>query len=129
MVDKIVGAIGPVRRTSGVAFGDKVVAAQPSLSKGSAISFDELLREKGIKLSAHAATRISGRNLEIGVGSAAKLETAVEKAKAKGSRECLVLMDNVAYLVSVKNQTVVTVVGKDELQERIFTSIDSVVIT
>lgn len=98
-------------------------------------SFAELLREKGIQLSNHANTRIQSRNIPTSTENVSRLQAAIDKASAKGAKECLVLMDNTAYLVALKNlpdgkasQTVVTVISKDELQQRIFTSIDSVVI-
>ncbi|MDD5529857.1 MAG: hypothetical protein PHX21_07480 [bacterium] len=98
-------------------------------------SFAELLKEKGIQLSNHANTRIQSRNIPTSTENVSRLQSAIDKASAKGAKECLVLMDNTAYLVALKNlpdgkasQTVVTVISKDELQQRIFTSIDSVVI-
>ncbi|MFA5032196.1 MAG: TIGR02530 family flagellar biosynthesis protein [bacterium] len=98
-------------------------------------SFAELLREKGIQLSNHANTRIQSRNIPTSTENVSRLQSAIDKASAKGAKECLVLMDNTAYLVALKHlpdgkasQTVVTVISKDELQQRIFTSIDSVVI-
>lgn len=118
MVDKIVGPLRPV-------------APQPTekpTKPESEVSFADLLKEKELKLSGHALERMESRNISPSPQIVSRLESAVERAKAKGSRECLVLMENVAYLVSIKNQTVVTVVGKEELRERIFTSIDSVVI-
>ena len=57
-----------------------------------------------------------------------RLNGAVQRAADKGSRDALVLMDNVAMVVSVKNRTVVTVVDKDSLKQNVFTNIDSAVI-
>ncbi len=57
-----------------------------------------------------------------------RLQGAVQRAANKGSRDALVLMDNLAMVVSVKNRTVVTVVDKDNLKQNVFTNIDSAVI-
>ncbi len=62
-------------------------------------------------------------------GDVARLTSAVDKAAAKGSRDTLVLMDNTAFIVSVKNRTVITAVTGQRRQEDVFTNIDSAVIT
>ena len=56
-----------------------------------------------------------------------KLDEAVKKAAAKGSKDTLVLMDDTALIVSVKNNTVVTVMDKNNMKENVFTNIDSTV--
>ena len=57
-----------------------------------------------------------------------RLETAVDRAQAKGSRDSLILLDDLALVVSVTNRTVVTAVNEASQRERVFTNIDSVVI-
>jgi flagellar operon protein len=52
----------------------------------------------------------------------------VDKAATKGSRESLLLMENMALVVSVKNRTVITAVDNDKLKENVFTNIDSAVV-
>ncbi|MFT3951829.1 MAG: hypothetical protein QM689_07810 [Oscillospiraceae bacterium] len=46
----------------------------------------------------------------------------------KGLDETLILVDSAAYVVSVKNGTVITSVGQDELKGNCFTNIDGTVI-
>jgi len=58
-----------------------------------------------------------------------KLEGAVEIAAAKGSRDSLVLMDNLALVVSIRNRIVITAVDSASRRDSIFTNIDSVVLT
>ncbi len=57
-----------------------------------------------------------------------RVKEGVDRAAAKGARESLVLMDNVALVVSIKNRTVITAVDKANLKESVFTNIDSAVI-
>ena len=52
----------------------------------------------------------------------------VDRAAAKGAKESLVMIDDVALVVSVKNRTVITAVDKAQLKENVFTNIDSAVI-
>lgn len=93
-------------------------------------SFGQFLDQElhGVKFSQHAKQRLQVRNIELGQTELTKLSTAVDKAAAKGARESLVLMDNVALVVSVKNRTVITAVDGASLKESVFTNIDSAVI-
>lgn len=93
-------------------------------------SFDAVLAEKmaQIKFSAHAQQRLKSRNIELGQAELERLQLAVNKARSKGARESLVLMDNLALVVSVKNNTVITAVDGDSIKENVFTNIDSAVV-
>jgi flagellar operon protein len=57
-----------------------------------------------------------------------RLESALSQVSAKGGKESLVMLDDTALVVSVKNDTVVTVVDRDQLKNNVFTNIDSAVI-
>jgi flagellar operon protein len=82
----------------------------------------------GIKFSGHAQTRLQSRNIALDSSQLDRLQGAVQKAAGKGSRDALVLMDDLAMVVSVTNRTVVTVVDKENLKQNVFTNIDSAVI-
>ena len=57
------------------------------------------------------------------------MEEAVDKARNKGGRETLILLGDVALVVSVVNRTVITAIDGDSLKDNVFTQIDSAVIT
>jgi flagellar operon protein len=82
----------------------------------------------GIKFSKHALERISARGLAFNQASIAKLDAAISAAQVKGANESLVLMDELALVVSVKNRTVITAMSSREPDHNVFTSIDSAVI-
>jgi flagellar operon protein len=82
----------------------------------------------GIKFSNHAIERMQSRGISYNPERLQKLDEAVKKAAAKGSKDTLVLMDDSALIVSVKNNTVVTVMDKNNLKENVFTNIDSTVV-
>ncbi len=84
--------------------------------------------EKPLKMSAHAQTRLSSRNITWGANEVARLHAAVARAESKGARESLVLLDGTALVVSVKNRTVITAVDAASLKDNVFTNIDSAVI-
>lgn len=97
--------------------------------------FAELLQEKleslekaDIKFSAHAQSRMISRNIELSSKDIEKLSDAINRAKEKGSRESLVLLNNTAFIVNVQNRTVITAVDEESLEENVFTNIDSAVI-
>ena len=49
-------------------------------------------------------------------------------SEEKGLDDTLILIDKAAYLVSVKNNMVITTVANDELQGNVFTNIDGAVV-
>jgi len=81
-----------------------------------------------LKFSNHAIERMQSRGIMYNPERLAKLDEAVKKAAAKGSKDTLVLMDDSAVIVSVKNNTVVTVMDKNNLKENVFTNIDSTIV-
>lgn len=81
-----------------------------------------------LKVSNHAATRLESRGIEIDQAGWDRVMSGVEKAAAKGAKESLVLMDDFALVVSVRNRTVITAVDRGHLKENVFTNIDSAVI-
>ena len=106
-------------------------------------SFSELLRAKqgvassahaappslnAVRFSAHAQTRLQSRQITLDASHLDRLQGAVQRAASKGSKDALVLMDDMAMVVSVTNRTVVTVVDRDNLKQNVFTNIDSAVI-
>ncbi|MBC7741666.1 MAG: hypothetical protein H7061_05700 [Bdellovibrionaceae bacterium] len=81
-----------------------------------------------LKFSNHAIERMQSRGISYSPQDMTRLGEAVQKAAAKGSKDTLVLMDNSALIVSVKNNTVVTVMDKNALKENVFTNIDSTIV-
>lgn len=86
------------------------------------------LQEQPIKFSAHALKRLESRGIALSGEQMTRLQEAVNKVEAKGARESLVLMEDVAMVVSIKNRTVITAVDREGLKDNVFTNIDSAVI-
>ncbi len=96
-------------------------------------SFDQLFQQQleeqtNVKFSAHALKRLESRQISLDNQDMALLKDAVNKVEAKGGKESLILMDQMALVVSVKNRTVITAVDSNNLKENVFTNIDSAVI-
>ena len=95
-------------------------------------SFKEVLAArvkgaKGIDFSKHAQNRLMARGIELSSSDLAKLEDGVAKAAQKGGRESLIIVNKVAYLVSIENKKVITAIDDASLKESVFTNIDSAV--
>ena len=82
-----------------------------------------------MKISKHAAMRLEARNISLDALRLEKLRTAVDRAQAKGVKDSLVVMEDVALLVNIPNRTVITAVKQSELKENVFTNIDGAVFT
>ena len=84
-------------------------------------------RNSAVGFSKHAMKRIESRNIEIlDSDMLQRLNDGIEIEK--GSNETLVLVDRTAFVVSVKNRTVITTMSQEDLKGNIFTNIDSTVI-
>jgi flagellar operon protein len=88
----------------------------------------ELADSRRISFSKHANERLHSRGIELSETTVNAIADAIDKAELKGSKETLVLSDDAAFVVSVKNRTVITAFDKDNLKEGVVTSIDSAVI-
>jgi flagellar operon protein len=102
--------------------------------KTSSDEFSNILNQKlsesrDVKISKHAALRLEARNISLDTLRLEKLRTAVDKAQAKGVKDSLVVMEDVALLVNIPNRTVITAVNQSELKENVFTNIDGAVFT
>lgn len=107
-----------------------VPISKPAGTKNSDTAFGQVLEQElnGIKFSQHALQRMQNRNIRLEPADLAKLNDAVAKAAQKGARESLVLMDNLALVVSIKNRTVITAMDGASMKDNVFTNIDSAVI-
>jgi flagellar operon protein len=83
---------------------------------------------EALKFSAHALKRLEQRGIELSGADVNRLEHAMDKAQAKGGKDSLILMGDLALIVSVKNRVVVTALDPKHQKEGVFTNIDSVVI-
>lgn len=81
-----------------------------------------------VKFSAHASARLRQRGIELTDGQLHRLDSAVHRAAAKGAKDALVMMDDTAMVVSVKNKTVITALGMSQAKDNVFTNIDAAVI-
>ena len=105
-------------------------------AEGDELSFQDVLNRtaqsaKGteeVRFSRHAANRLAERNIELTDKQIERLQEGTVKAGAKGINESLVLVDQLAFIVNIPNNTVVTAMNQTEADENVFTNIDGAVI-
>ena len=92
-------------------------------------SFREVLesvKSNELVFSKHANERLLSRNIDLSEAQLERLQNGTRRAEEKGIRESLVMVDNLAFIVNVKNNTVITAVN--EKDDKVFTNIDGAVI-
>jgi flagellar operon protein len=118
--------LGPVRPAAPPVggTGSAPTGAPPSRA------FADVLAERAgaVQFSGHALDRVRRRGIDLDGPALQRLEGGVSRAAAKGSREAVVFVDETAFVVSVRNRTVITAVDAAHMREHVFTNIDSAVI-
>jgi flagellar operon protein len=91
---------------------------------------DALQAELGsqLRFSTHAKERLRTREIPFTAQDEAALNKAVTMAQEKGAKESLIVLDDLALIVSIKNRTVITAMERAQQQGNVFTNIDSAVL-
>lgn len=105
-------------------------------SASSPLSFQDILNQtanpvqesSGLHFSKHATNRLAERNIDLSSEQLERLEEGVAKADRKGIQDSLVLVDDLAFIVNIKSNTVITAMDQTRADENIFTNIDGAVI-
>jgi flagellar operon protein len=98
--------------------------------KSEKTSFKDVLQERlnanatAPHFSKHALDRMEQRGIEMNPDQLSRISSAINQAKDKGSKDSVVVVDNLAMVVNVNNATVVTCL---DARGAILTKIDSVV--
>ena len=101
-------------------------------------SFQEILQQKteqsfqinlgSVKFSKHATCRLADRNIELTSNQVERLNDGTQKAQQKGIKDSLVIVDQLAFIVNVPNNTVITAMDSAEATNNVFTNIDGAII-
>ena len=116
--------------------GSRPASAVPRENTPLADSFSTVLQQqleqstttKPLTFSGHALQRMQQRRINLSLMETQALNEACAKARAKGAKETLILADRAAFVVSVVNSTVITVLDRDNLKDNVFTQIDSAIV-
>ncbi|WP_029232090.1 TIGR02530 family flagellar biosynthesis protein [Butyrivibrio sp. VCB2006] len=83
---------------------------------------------ENLKFSKHAANRLNDRSIELTQDQMLRLNQGAKEASEKGIKDSLILIDQLAFIVNVPNNTVVTAMDQTETKNNVFTNIDGAVI-
>lgn len=111
IIDKTVSS-KPIKRQVDSAFLDILETAAKSAGE-----------PESLKISNHAQKRLEQQGLKLNDVDMHHLKQAVKTLEEKGSRQSLILYDDLALIASIKNRTVITALKSDEMNE--VTDIDS----
>ncbi len=109
----------------------------PSVKAGNAKGFQQYLLDEqnalenvnsDLKFSKHTCLRLAERNIALTEQQVKRLQQGAAKASEKGIKESLVLVDQIAFIVNVKSNTVITAMDQTKESETIVTNIDGAVI-
>lgn len=92
-------------------------------------SFSQILdsvKRNELVFSKHANERLISRNIDLSEAQLERLQSGTRRAEEKGIKESLVMVDDLAFIVNVRNNTVITAVN--EKDDKVFTNIDGAVI-
>lgn len=96
------------------------------------VSFNQVLQgkinEANLQYSKHADFKMKSLGIVRNREFESQLEIATAKARAKNIKEGLILKENYGFVVSIKNNTVITVVNLKEMKDNVFTNIDGAVV-
>ncbi len=102
--------------------------SEPATPASFQAALDAAQERARLRFSAHAQRRLSAHAIRLDEDDLARLSQAVDRAQSKGGRESLILLDDLAFIVSVPNRLVVTAIGPERRKEGVFTHIDTVVL-
>lgn len=114
----------------GVSNGQKEIANEQGLTFQQVFEQTRVGKEglQSVTFSKHANERLLSRNINLNEDQMNRLNKGVMQAKEKSIKESLVMMDNIAFIVNIKNNTVVTAMDQESNDSNVFTNIDGAVI-
>lgn len=107
-----------------------IPSTQKSSDEGNKDLFEKVLREKqeSVIFSKHANLRLENRNIKLSDIQMQRLNSGVDQAREKKINESLIMVDNMSFIVNIKNNTVITALNNEDNQ-KVFTNIDGAVIS
>lgn len=115
-----------VQQRVGLPLGARPLSS-PSL-RGEHGAFKHLLETESSKVqlrySSHASQRIESRGIQLSESQELRLASGVDALRAKGVRDGLVVVDELRFVVSAQNKTVITVMS--DRDREVYTNIQGV---
>lgn len=109
------------------------IPSTPQQDQESGTSFRTLLKDQldqtsTVSFSKHAVKRAVENNISLDEDKIQRLNKGVQLAGEKNLDDTLILVGNAAFLVNIRNNTVITAVDSSDMKGNVFTNIDGAVI-
>lgn len=136
-MDRLQSSFMSIEQIKDTYLKDRKIANRQKTESEQGLSFQQIFLEEASKkdvssqevtFSKHANDRLASRNINLNEEQLNRLNKGVMQAKEKSIKESLVMMDNIAFIVNIKNNTVITAMDQKTDDSNIFTNIDGAVI-
>lgn len=124
MVDRINGLPKP-NYSKSVKSANQQLKIDRSFDAFISDALQEPKAKKEVTFSNHAQKRLEQHGFSLNQQDLNELEKAVQTLEDKGSKQSLILYDDLALIASIQNRTVITALKSDEMTE--VTNIDSAI--
>ena len=126
-IDKLQSSLDPKRVAPRAGVKQRPIPRNEAFSN--VLNAELAQRTTPVKFSVHAVERLASRNITLSEHDISRISRAVEKIEQKGGKESLMVMGDLAFVVSIRNRTVITVLdGRPGADQKVFTNIDSALI-
>lgn len=100
-----------------------------AVAKHAQTDFRHILQdEQKLKISKHAKDRMNERNISLNDNTWNTISEKITDARKKGVTDSLVLTSDAAFVVSTKNNTVITAMDASETTSKVFTNINGAIV-
>lgn len=81
-----------------------------------------------VNISKHAKQRLLERNIQMDTEKWSMIGDKMAEAKQKGVTDAVVILDDITFVVSTKNNTIITAMTQEETTNQIFTNINGTIV-
>lgn len=128
-MDQIAGEYLKTKKSSATTAAQRTDTSFQDILRQKKLGLETQLQERGtVAFSKHANERLSLRNIHLTDTQMQRLNQGVEQARDRNIQESLVMLDDLAFIVNVRNNTVVTALDQSGEAGHVFTNIDGAVI-
>jgi flagellar operon protein len=120
--------VNKIAYVSGREFSHGVQKNQANVKESFAKVLENSKKEVEVKVSVHAQERLKEQNINITPQDFKRINDAANLAEKKGSKESLMLLNDLALVVNISNRTIITAIDKARQKDKVFTNIDSTII-
>jgi len=105
----------------------------PKTTSNDQSHFADIISEKiksnsEIEFSKHALSRVISRDVDLTSHQIERLNHGAQLARSKGLNNSLILVDQIAFVVNLNQNKVITTVNDQNMKDNVFTNIDGAVI-